>query len=565
MSLPGIRARGAADWPPVRSPARRRMQREMRRVNDNYDSAMIKTGNQYKNSEPASRFLRCGGPGPPAYLHGAPEPGGPGRRPTEERAGAGRLGRRRRASHARRIRIYPGARALKPFMKLRIEKAIYGGAGLARLSGQEAGKAIFVPETLPGEWIEAEIASDRRGFSAGALQSVLEPSPHRIQPGCEYFSRCGGCHYQHAAPAAQLQMKCEILRETLDRARLPGVGEGIGEIQAIASPPWAYRNRIRLQILSPVGPGGSGIALAYRRRGSHAGLPVARCPIAAPLLEESMSALCRLGKEKSLLRDCEEVELFSGNGPRTLLVSLWARGAAAVSATALRAFAEKLKDAAPDLAGVGVFAARREAGAGGRSKPTAGEERLLALWGEPYILYEVCSRPYRVSLRSFFQVNRFLLEPLQALVAGGRSGATAWDLYAGVGLFAGALNFDEVTAVESSPPAQADLSANAGPAGGRIRAVASTALAFLLGRRGKLPIPDLVVLDPPRAGLGPEIASLLAGCGAGRIVYVSCDPATLARDLQTILRAGYRVRSIHLADMFPQTFHLESVVELERT
>ncbi|MEA3004859.1 MAG: rRNA (uracil1939-C5)-methyltransferase, partial [Acidobacteriaceae bacterium] len=133
-------------------------------------------------------------------------------------------------------------------MKLRIEKAIYGGDGLARVP---EGKTVFVPGTLPGELVEATIASDKRSFATGALGDVLEPSAERVVPGCAYVPRCGGCQYQHASQAFQLQMKLDILKETLTRAHLPLPNE----IGSVAGPPWGYRNRIRLQV--------KGNALAY--------------------------------------------------------------------------------------------------------------------------------------------------------------------------------------------------------------------------------------------------------------------------------------------------------------
>ncbi len=157
-------------------------------------------------------------------------------------------------------------------MKLRIEKAIYGGDGLARIP---AGKTFFVPGTLPGELVEATIAADRRSFAKSELEAILEPSPERVVPGCEYVPRCGGCQYQHANPAFQLQMKLDILKETLARAHLPVPGE----IESLAGPPWGYRNRIRLHVmggaprLSParIPQPSAGNPLPYRRSPSRTG------------------------------------------------------------------------------------------------------------------------------------------------------------------------------------------------------------------------------------------------------------------------------------------------------
>ena len=186
-------------------------------------------------------------------------------------------------------------------MKLRIEKAIYGGDGLARVP---EGKTVFVPGTLPGELVEATIAADKRSFATGALDAVLELSPERVVPGCEYVPRCGGCQYQHANPGFQSQMKLDILKETLTRAHLPLPSE----IESVAGPPWGYRNRIRLHV--------TGAALGYRLRGSHNLLRVTHCPIAAPLLEKAIAAVERIAK-RLLLGACVKKWNSLPTGSRT--------------------------------------------------------------------------------------------------------------------------------------------------------------------------------------------------------------------------------------------------------
>jgi 23S rRNA (uracil1939-C5)-methyltransferase len=404
-------------------------------------------------------------------------------------------------------------------MNLRIEKAIYGGDGLAR----ESGKAIFVPGVLPGELVRATTLSDRRGFSTARLEEVLEPSPERVSPPCEYVPRCGGCHYQHANSLFQPRMKLEILRETLARARV-AVPE---QIEVVSGPPWAYRNRIRLHAV----PGG----LAYRERGSHRLLPVSHCPIAAPVLEKAVAVLAN-GRLSSI---CEEVELFT-NGEQ-LLLSLWPGEKQRVTQTDLEDFAGEIAGQLPELAGAGVFLPQR-----------------MLHWGDSSLAYSVAGVSYQVSLGSFFQVNRFLLPQLVELVTGGRQGRAAWDLYAGVGLFARALACEFVTAVEAEGASARDLQTNLS---GKHRVLRSGTLEFLRSPAAQKR-PDLIIVDPPRAGLGKEVCNQLARAAAPQLVYVSCDPATLARDLQ--LLHGYSIETLHLVDLFPQTFHLESVVSLRR-
>lgn len=189
--------------------------------------------------------------------------------------------------------------------------------------------------------------------------------------------------------------------------------------------------------------------------------------------------------------------------------------------------------------------------------------RTLAKWGSASIPYSAAGFDYRVDHGAFFQVNRWLVDGLVECVTGGQSGALAWDLFAGVGLFARKLTetFAKVVAVESAPPAVNALEANLkGTTGVGVRA---ETLAFLRGVKPDVR-PDLIVVDPPRTGLGAEITTLLAGIGAPSLVYVSCDPATLARDLRALTASGYSMASVTLADLFPQTFHLETVVQLRR-
>jgi 23S rRNA (uracil1939-C5)-methyltransferase len=415
-------------------------------------------------------------------------------------------------------------------MKLRIEKAIYGGDGLARIP---EGKTVFVPGTLPGELVEATIATDKRSFATGALDAVVEASPERVVPGCEYVPRCGGCQYQHAAPAFQLQMKLDILKETLTRAHLSLPRE----IGSVAGPPWGYRNRIRLHVM--------GAGLGYRQRGSHKLLRVTHCPIAAPLLEKAIAAVERIAQETALSSLCDEVEFFTNGEQDQLLVSLSPEKPRHVLERSVEAFAERLWVEIPVLVGVGVFS-----------------QQTMTHWGQRSLTYTVSGVPYQVSLGSFFQVNRFLVADLLKVAIGNRSGRLAWDLYSGVGLFAQALAYENVIAVEPEGFSADDLKTNL--KNKRHRVVRSNTLDFLRSRALVRERPELILVDPPRAGLGKEICTHLAGVAAPEMVYVSCDPATLARDLQLLLQYGYSAERMDLIDLFPQTFHMETVSFLKR-
>jgi 23S rRNA (uracil1939-C5)-methyltransferase len=192
--------------------------------------------------------------------------------------------------------------------------------------------------------------------------------------------------------------------------------------------------------------------------------------------------------------------------------------------------------------------------------------RTVAQWGEPFLAYHAAGFDYRVDHGAFFQVNRWLVDGLVDAVTAEKKGAVAWDLFAGVGLFARRLteSFARVIAVESAPPAVAALKENLHDTTGT--AVSSAALDFLhRNQSNKGERPDLIVVDPPRTGLGAEITGLLVEVGAPELTYVSCDPATLARDLRALLASGYEIQSTTLADLFPQTFHLETVVHMRRS
>jgi 23S rRNA (uracil1939-C5)-methyltransferase len=185
----------------------------------------------------------------------------------------------------------------------------------------------------------------------------------------------------------------------------------------------------------------------------------------------------------------------------------------------------------------------------------------IAAWGAEGLQYSAAGEKYWVSRGGFFQVNRFLVDELVRMVTASRQGTLAWDLYAGVGLFSRALktSFDEVVAVEAA----ADDLVKTFKGGGR-RAVAATTVEFLRGAVVQRERPELVVMDPPRAGVGAEVCALLGRVQAKEIVYVSCDPVTLARDLKALVDFGYRINELHMVDMFPQTFHQETVVVLDR-
>jgi 23S rRNA (uracil1939-C5)-methyltransferase len=448
---------------------------------------------------------------------------------------------------------------------LTIEKLIYGGDGLARLPADSPsddrgrGKAVFTPFVLAAEKIEAELTEQKSGFARAKATAILEPSRHRIQPACAYYGRCGGCHYQHTSYEHQLEIKTEILQETLRRtAKL----ELPNKIEVHPSPPWNYRNRSRLQVqLTPE------FSVGYFKLASHELLAVEECPISSPLINRGIAALWRNGRLGKVPAGVREVEFFANADDTQLLVYVGCGGDA--RRAAVRGWAEEFSATLPEIIGVVAF---REPNPGDRK---AGAPEVLVSVGAGHLTYQTQRASYRVSAGSFFQTNRHLTDALVRIVTQGQSGNLALDLYAGVGLFSTALagDFHHIVSVEMSQTSTADLAYNRNSNGETVQATTEQYLARAenSGRVGKgavlphiLNKPDLAVVDPPRSGLGERVARLLATLGAPRVVYVSCDPATLARDLVPLLSAGYRVDQVHLVDLFPQTYHLESVVHLVR-
>jgi len=384
-------------------------------------------------------------------------------------------------------------------------------------------------------------------------------------------------------PARQLRAPTrdqkEILRENL--RRLAKV-ELQCEIQTHPSPPWNYRNRSRLQLRTH-----PEFSMGYFKFASHELLPVEQCPISSPLINRGIAMLWQAGRAGKAVEGVREVEFFAspdagGNETQLLLEFLCAPEA---RRAAVRAWAEELCAVMPEIAGVVAF-----------REPQKGVQEPLVTVGASELTYHTKTAAYRVSAGSFFQTNRFLIDELTNIVTAGRSGDFGLDLYAGAGLFSTALACDirHIVSVEMSQTAAADLKYNLPANGKAVQLSTDQYLANLTGRGDpagavesdtparsrseavktqagngsvlphSLHKPSLVVVDPPRSGLGDRVAHSVAAMKAPRITYVSCDPATLARDLVPLQAAGYRVEEVHLVDLFPQTYHLESVIHLTR-
>jgi len=429
-------------------------------------------------------------------------------------------------------------------LKLSIEKLVYGGDGLAHADGN----TVFVPYVLPGEEVRAASKSRKKKLIWAELVEVSSPAKERGKARCPHFQKCGGCHYQHIPAAEQLRLKKEILRETL--ARLGGVSWE-GGIEEHSAEPYGYRNRAQWAVRS-----GMPRALGYFLPDSSTILPIDECPVLSPRLSETFAQLQNMARSGTLPAGIREIEAFADSADEKI---------------ALNVAFEKFPKPAAELAS--IF---REALPRIESLLLLDQKKnRFELTGPGFLLHEVGGHKYRVSHLSFFQVNRFLVEDLLKTVTADAHGAVALDLYSGVGFFTLPLagTFAKVVSVDANLAATRDLHANAELVGVAITAHNEHAEEFLKKTQEK---PDFVVLDPPRSGLGVEAAGHLAELGAKEIIYISCDPSTLARDLAVLTSSQrkpkeiigpsiqYEITEMHLFDLFPQTFHIETLVRLRR-
>lgn len=365
---------------------------------------------------------------------------------------------------------------------------------------RQEGKVVLIPFVLPGEVVRAETERAKNDLWRGRLIEVLQPSAARITPGCPYFQRCGGCQYQHIDYAFQLEQKRAILREALQRV---GKIEFTSEIGVVSGEPWQYRNRVQLHVEDG--------DVGYFGQGSRDLCAIDHCPISSPVLNSTIAKL------KEMLQGFQSVS------------------------TAIELFTNETE--------VQVNVVDRV--------PRQALSALMTLGVTTPIEYN----GFRVSRNSFFQVNRFLIDGLVECAVADKGGQWAIDLYAGVGLFSVKLaeRFAKVTAVESGGSSFRDLSHNFGHHGLSEAGINANVEDYLAGVEKT---PDFILADPPRAGLGKTVVKQLARIRVPRLTIVSCDPATLARDLQGLIAENYRIEKITLVDLFPQTFHLETVVEL---
>ena len=398
-------------------------------------------------------------------------------------------------------------------LDLRVEKLVYGGAGLSRLEG----RVVLTPFVLPGEEVSVQPARQRSGMLESSLLGIDIPSPERVEAPCPVFTRCGGCHYQHAGYEYQLAQKVAITREVLQRI---GKIQPPEEIGVVSGEPWNYRNRTQFHFDDG--------EIGFLAAGSHTLVPIDHCPISSPRLNENIRIVRKMMRDRRWPSFLQSLEMFT-NEKDTLVNVLETEGNRRVEKRFFEWMAEEIPGA-------------------------------MAGWLD----YQTATGTFRVSGGSFFQVNRNLIDKLVDMGLEYAAGGNALELYAGVGLFSIPLarRVNTVTAVESNGPSTRDLLHHASQAGVSVNVYHGTSEQYL---ETLATPPDFVLADPPRSGLGKPTTKHLLRLLPARISVISCDPSTLARDLAALTGAGYRILRMAVVDLFPQTFHIETVTHLERS
>ncbi|HEY6045349.1 MAG TPA: class I SAM-dependent RNA methyltransferase [Pyrinomonadaceae bacterium] len=395
-----------------------------------------------------------------------------------------------------------------------VERILPGGLGLAHAGG----RTVMVPLTAPGDRVRVHIDRVKGNVAFASIQEVIEASPARVEPPCPYFGRCGGCDFQQLNYPAQLAAKSEIIRDCL--RRIGGVGS-IPDFEIAAAPSaWHYRARAQWQYDA------MRKRLGYFESGSRRVCDVVECAVLAPELQSELESLRVRMQQGALPDDARHFRVLSGDEEISIV----------------------------DDHGRNPMSQSRQVGIVGG--PSSVRDITRTVHGENY----------RLNATSFFQANHALAPALIDSAVGAEEGKTAVELYCGVGLFTLPLarRFETVVAVEGDTVAtefarhslaQANLA--------NVYIVNNEVAVWLENPTSSYPDDiDLLLLDPPRTGAESRVISGILRLQPQRICYVSCDPATLARDLKKLTGGGYKIDRLAAFDMFPQTHHVETVAHL---
>ena len=442
-------------------------------------------------------------------------------------------------------------------MAIAVERLNSEGQGVGSLGGL----ACFVDGALPGETVRGRVVTQKRNYARLAADTIENPSPERVDPECPYYSACGGCQVMHMNYPAQLAFKTRKVREALERI---GKLESPAVADCLPAPsPQRYRNKLQFNVRA----GKNGAEIGFFARASHRVVPIADCLVHSALGQKVYRTILELVGSHAIAPYDENADsgflrhvlLRSSEATHEALVVFVTRSAGGKDAEALAALAAELMRRHPEV--IGVLQNVNEVYGN-----TILGKKTRTLAGRDYLRERLLGLEFHVSARSFFQVNTAQAERLfrAAIETAGLTGSErVLDAYSGTGVLgiAIAASSGSVVGIETVPEAVADARANAERNG-------ITNAEFLLGdaenlfaQAGKV---DVAFLDPPRKGCEEKFLAGLASLGPRRIVYISCDPATLARDLHFLGARGYALERALPVDMFPQTSHVECIAVLKR-
>ena len=401
--------------------------------------------------------------------------------------------------------------------EITLEKLTYGGEAMGRLPD---GRAVFVPFGLPGEHVRVELAEDKKNFARGKLLEILKASPERIDPKCKHFGKCGGCHYQNLPYEKQLQVKTEILRDQLQRI---GKIENPPVMQMVASPlEWNYRNHVQFHLTAEG-------KIGFINAKGNSTLPIEECHLPETGINAFWPNLqfeSNKDVERVSLRAAQDEELMvvlESEDPETPELEIEA-----------------------DVSVVHVF-----------------DEHAVVIVGQDHLIFNILGKDFRVSAASFFQVNtkmtKKMVEHLLSKLTVTTS-ITLLDVYCGVGLFSKffAGKCQRVIGIETSESACEDFAFNLDEFD-NVELYEGAAEEVLPGLAGRLDSSTYAIVDPPRAGIERHALDAILSIKPQIIAYVSCDPSTLARDAARLINGGYRLVEATPFDLFPQTYHIESI------
>ncbi|MEZ0323820.1 MAG: 23S rRNA (uracil(1939)-C(5))-methyltransferase RlmD [Hydrogenothermaceae bacterium] len=418
-------------------------------------------------------------------------------------------------------------------MKVKIEKLAYGGFGIGFLDS----KPCFVPYTLPEEEVKVKITKEKKDYNECEVIDIINPSKTRINPPCKYYTVCGGCDFQHTDYANQLKFKTEILKEQL--LRIGKIKIDIDEVIPSESP-FYYRNRVQFKF--------DGKNFGFYKRDSHQTVDIEECF----LLKEDINQLIRPIK-KFLIKyglQPSNIQIFSNKKDEKIIKFTFSEDSQILNVIPkIEIINEEVSE---DIKGVSF---------------ESGKNRIDL--GQKFIFYQVNKYKFRVSIDSFFQVNLYqipkLIEKVEEIL-NQKQPEKLLDFYCGVGTFSIPSGFyvKEVLGIEANESAVKDAKSNVGHNSLKnvkfLKAKAEKGIKYALDFK-----PDTVIFDPPRAGIGKEVINNISKIDRLKnVIYISCNPSTLARDINYFESNGFKLKSVSMIDMFPNTHHIESVSLLER-